>query len=87
MAVSIWFLTIWNKIWKKLTGGRRTWGNKELHNLYSSTKISRAIKSRIMKMLLVACRWIKNACKILIGKPEERKNLRDKTPAVSKRMV
>jgi hypothetical protein len=43
----------------------RNFHNEELHNLHSSPNIIRMMKPRRMS-------WAGNACKILVGKPEER---------------
>jgi hypothetical protein len=50
----------------KLTGGWRKLHTEELHSLYSSLNIIRMSKSKRM-------RWAgekRNACKVLMGKPE-----------------
>jgi hypothetical protein len=54
------------------TGGWRKLHNEELHNLYSLPSIIGMIKSRKMRWAgFVARMWKKNACKILVEKPEE----------------
>jgi hypothetical protein len=62
---------------KELTGGWRQLHNEELHNLYSSPDIFRVSKSRIVRWTEhVACIGeIKNAHKILVGKPEGKRSL------------
>jgi hypothetical protein len=50
----------------EVTGGWRKLHNEELHNLYSSPSIIRLIKSRR-----------RNACRILVGKPEGKRPLED----------
>jgi hypothetical protein len=49
--------------------------NEELHNLYASPDIVREIKSRRMRWTWHVARMgeMKNACKILIGKPERKR--------------
>jgi hypothetical protein len=51
--------------------------NEELHNLYSSTNIIRTIKSRRMRWAGHVARMgeKRNACRILVGKPEGRRSL------------
>jgi hypothetical protein len=54
----------------EVTGGWRTLHNEELHNLYSSPSIIRMIK--------LMMRWAgerRNACSILVGKPNGRRSL------------
>jgi hypothetical protein len=55
-----------------MTGVWRKFHNEELHNLYSSPYIIRAMKSRRTRWAEhVALMWeVSNAYKILIGKPE-----------------
>jgi trehalose utilization protein len=52
--------------------------HEELHNLYSSSNIIRMIKSRRMRWAGNAARMgeKRNAYKILVGKPEEKRPLR-----------
>jgi hypothetical protein len=52
--------------------------NEELHNLYSSANIIRMIKSRRMKWTGHVGRMEakRNACRILVGKPEGERPLR-----------
>jgi hypothetical protein len=57
----------------EVTGGWRKLHNEELHNLYTFPSIIRMIKSRRM-------RWAghgekRNACMILVGKPEGKRPL------------
>jgi hypothetical protein len=56
--------------WRKLH-------NEELHNLYSSPNIIRMIKSRRMRWAGHVARMgeKRNACRILVGKPEGRRPL------------
>jgi hypothetical protein len=57
-----------------VTGGWRKLSNEEFHNLYSSPSIIRIIKTRRMRWAgHLAQVWEnRNACRILLGKPEER---------------
>jgi hypothetical protein len=57
--------------WKKLR-------NKERHDLYSSLSIIRIIKSRRMRWAVHKERMgeKRNACKLLVGKPEGKRPLR-----------
>jgi hypothetical protein len=61
----------------KVTGGWRRLQNKELHSLNSSSpNIIRVIKSRRMKWGHVAPIGVmRNACKMLVGKPEGKRQL------------
>jgi hypothetical protein len=61
---------------RRVTGDWRKLHN-ELHNLYSSPNIIRIIKSRRIKLVgRVARIWKKkNACRILVGKPEGKRPL------------
>jgi hypothetical protein len=63
--------------WRKLH-------NEELHNLYSSPSIIRMIKSRRMRWAgHVACmREARNACRILVGKPEGKNHWEDQDVCV-----
>jgi hypothetical protein len=56
----------------EVIGDWRKLHNEELHNLYSSPSIIRAIKSRRMRWVGHAARIGKerNECRILVGKPE-----------------
>jgi hypothetical protein len=60
------------------TGGWRKLHNEEFHNLYSSSNIIRMIKSRWMTWVGHVARMgkMRNAYKILVGKPEGKKPLR-----------
>jgi hypothetical protein len=51
--------------------------NEELHDLYSSPSIIRTIKSRRMRWAGHVARMgeKRNACRILVGKPEEKRAL------------
>jgi hypothetical protein len=57
--------------------GKRKLYNEEFHNLYSSPKIIRMIKSRRMRWAGHAARMgeKRNAYTILVGKPEGRRQL------------
>jgi hypothetical protein len=59
-----------------VTGGWRKLHNEELHNLYSSPSIIRMIKSRRMRWARHVARMEKkNAYRILVGMPEEKRPL------------
>jgi hypothetical protein len=60
------------------TGGWRKLHNEELHNLHSSPSIISIIKSSKMRWLGYVTRMEekKNACRILVGKPEGKRPLR-----------
>jgi hypothetical protein len=62
---------------EEIIGGWRELHNKELHNLYSSSNIIRKTKSRRMRWTGHVARMgeKKNACKILVGKPEGKRPL------------
>jgi hypothetical protein len=61
----------------EVTGGWRKLYNEELHNLYSSPNIIRMIKSRRMIWAEHLARMgeKRNAYRILVGKPEGRRQL------------
>jgi hypothetical protein len=61
----------------KVTGGWRKLHNEELLNLYSSPNIIRMIKSRKMRWAgyVARMREKRNACRILVGKPEGKRSL------------
>jgi hypothetical protein len=61
----------------EMTGGWRKLHYEELHNLYSSPSIIRMIKSRKMRLAGHVARMgeKRNACKILVGKPEGKRSL------------
>jgi hypothetical protein len=61
----------------EVTGGWRKLHNEELHNLYSSPSIIRMTKSRRMRWPGHVTRmWEKrNACRIMVGKPEGKKQV------------
>jgi hypothetical protein len=61
----------------EVIGGWRKLHNEELHNLYGSPSIIRIIKSRRMRWAghVVRMRETRNACRILIGKPEGKRSL------------
>jgi hypothetical protein len=64
---------------EEVTKGWRKLHNEELHNLYSSPNINRVINSRTMGAARNIARMgemMKNAYKILGGKPEWKKQLR-----------
>jgi hypothetical protein len=58
----------------EVTGTWRKLHNEELHNLYSSPNIIRMMKSRRMRWAGHVARMgaKRNACRILVGKPEEK---------------
>jgi hypothetical protein len=60
-----------------VTGGWRKLHNKELHNLYSSPRIIRMIKSRRIRWTRHAVQMgeTRNSFKILVGKPEGKRPL------------
>jgi hypothetical protein len=62
----------------KVIGGWRKLHNEELHNLYCSPSIIRLIKSRRMRWTGRVARMgtERNACRILVGKPEGKRPLR-----------
>jgi hypothetical protein len=55
-----------------VVGAWRRLHNEELHNLYSSPNFIRVIKSKVMRWAEDAARMgeMRNAHKILVGKPE-----------------
>jgi hypothetical protein len=59
----------------EVTGGWRKLHNEELHNLYSSPSIIRMIVSRRMRWAgyVTSMGKNRNAYRILVGKPEEKK--------------
>jgi hypothetical protein len=60
----------------EVTGGWRKLHNKEFHNLYSSPSVIRMIKSRSIRWAeRVAGMDKRNAFRLLMGKPEERRPL------------
>jgi hypothetical protein len=60
----------------EVTGGCRNLHNKEFHNLYSSPGVIRMIKSMSMRWAeRVAGMEKRNAFRLLMGKPEERRPL------------
>jgi hypothetical protein len=62
---------------EKVVGGWRRLHNEELHNLYALPNIIRVIKSRRMRCVEDVARMgtMRNAHKILVGKPEGRRPL------------
>jgi hypothetical protein len=62
----------------EIVGCWRKWYYKELRNLYTSPSIIRMITSRRIRWARhVACMGKKsNSCRILVGKPEEKRALR-----------
>jgi hypothetical protein len=56
---------------EEVVGGWRRLHNEELHNLYASSNIIRVIKSRRMRWVghVAHTGEVKNAYKVLIGKP------------------
>jgi hypothetical protein len=63
--------------WSEVTGGWRQLYNEELHNLYSLPSIIRMMKSKRMRSVghVVRMREKRNACRILLGKPEGKRPL------------
>jgi hypothetical protein len=61
----------------EVTGGWLNLHNEELHNFHSSPNIIRMIKSRRMRWAGHLARIVekRNACRILVGKPEEKRPL------------
>jgi hypothetical protein len=61
----------------EVTGDWRKLHNEELHNLYSSPSIIRAIKSRRMRLAGLVARMMakSNAYRILVGRPEGKRPL------------
>jgi hypothetical protein len=60
-----------------VVGGWRKLCNKELHNLYSSPRIIRIIKSRRMRRTGHVARMVekRNVCRLLVGKLEGKRPL------------
>jgi hypothetical protein len=90
----IWSLTIRDEIREKkvlrrifgsdrdeVTGGWRKAHNEELHNWYCSTSRNRTINSRRMRWAGHVARMRENrdACRILVGKPEGKTTRKTKT--------
>jgi hypothetical protein len=63
-----------------VTGGWRKLHNEELRDLYSSLSIIRIIKSRRMRWAGHVARMggKRNACRLLVGKPEGKRPLGEK---------
>jgi hypothetical protein len=59
----------------EVTGGWRKLHNEKFHNLYSLSVIIRMIKSRMRWAGRVIQMENRNACRILVGKPEGRRPL------------
>jgi hypothetical protein len=61
----------------EVTGDWRKLHNEELHNLYSSPNIIRMIETRSMRWTGHVARMgeTRNACRILVGKPEGKRPL------------
>jgi hypothetical protein len=76
-----WYLTLMQgaeeNIWDEVTGGWKKQHNEELHNLYSSLRIIRMIKSsRIRCEAHVACMGENSAAyRYLVGNPEGKRSL------------
>jgi hypothetical protein len=66
-------VTIFGPKKDEVTGGWRKLHNEELHNFYSSPSIIRMIKSRRMRWARMGEK--RNACRILVGKPERKRPL------------
>jgi hypothetical protein len=62
----------------KVTGGWRKLHNEELHSLYSTPSRIRVNNTRRMRWSGHVARMVKkrNACRILVGKPEGKRPLR-----------
>jgi hypothetical protein len=62
---------------EEVAGGWRRLHNEELHNLYASQNITRAIKSRKMRWEGRVARMgaIRNACDILVVNPKGKRPL------------
>jgi hypothetical protein len=56
--------------------GWRNFCNEETHDLYSSPNIITMIKLRRRRACSTHCRERRNACKILVGKPERKRPVR-----------
>jgi hypothetical protein len=69
--------TGWCRLGRGAMGGRRKLRNEKLHELCSSASIIRIIKSRRMRWEGHVARMGKNrnAYKLLVGKPEGRRQL------------
>jgi hypothetical protein len=59
----------------EVTGGWRKLYNEELHDLYSLPSIIRIMKARRMRWAghVTRMRKKRNACRLLVGKPEGRR--------------
>jgi hypothetical protein len=58
----------------EVTGGWRTLYNKELHNLYNQEKLEQ-VKEGETDRACSTCDEKRNACRILVGKPEGKRRL------------
>jgi hypothetical protein len=61
---------------EKVAGGWRRLHNGELHNLYASLSVIRVMKSRSERGMVHVERFgeMKNAHKIMVGKPERKRH-------------
>jgi hypothetical protein len=68
---------IYYTLYRGWNGGWRRLHSEELHNLYASPIIIRVIRSRRMRQVGHVARMgeMKNANKILVGKPEQKRPL------------
>jgi hypothetical protein len=70
-------IKIFGPKWDEVTGGGRKLHNQELHNLYSSPRVVRVIKSRRMRWAGQVARMEKRyAYRILVRKPKGKRPVR-----------